>query len=212
MQDSNLKDTYFQRKMSIRAGDKLIDLSTPVVMGILNATPDSFYASSRMSSEKEVLLKTEKMLKDGAGILDVGGYSSRPGAENISESLEISRIEPVIKAISKEFPEAVISIDTFRSKVAQTAIESGARIINDISGFQINHEIIDVANRNKVPYILMHMRGTPQNMIDNTNYENLFGELASYFSERIKALKELGLNDIILDPGFGFAKTVDQSH
>lgn len=189
-----------------------MDLSTPIVMGIINVTPDSFYASSRINSEKEVLLKTEKMLNDGAKILDIGGYSSRPGAENITEEDEIRRIEPMISAISKEFPNATISIDTFRAKVAKVAIESGAKIINDISGFQINDEIIEIAKNYHVPYILMHMKGTPQNMMTNTDYTNLFGEVFSYFSKRIETLKNLGINDIILDPGFGFAKTSEQSH
>ncbi len=212
MQDSNVKDTYFQRKFNIRIGDKLLDLSTPIVMGIINSTPDSFYASSRSASEKQTIEQAEKMLIDGAAIIDIGGYSSRPGAKDITESEEIARIQPLISLLSNRFPDIVISIDTFRANVAQAAIDSGAKIINDISGLREDKQMLDVIKKNKSPYILMHMRGTPQNMQSLTEYDNLFGEMASYFSEKIKILKENGITDIIIDPGFGFSKNVEQNH
>ena len=211
MQYSNVKDTYFKGKMTLRTRDKLIDLSTPIVMGILNVTPDSFYSSSRLNTENEVLKQAEKMLNDGATILDIGGYSSRPGAEDISVSDEISRIAPIFDLISKTFPEAILSIDTFRSEVAEEALRNGGHMINDISGIQ-DEKIMDVAVEYNAAYVLMHMRGTPQTMMDNTSYDNLFNEMINYFSDRIDTLRTKGVKDIVIDPGFGFAKTIDQNH
>lgn len=210
--NSKVEDTYFQRKHSIRTGDKLLDLSTPVVMGILNTTPDSFYGSSRVSTEKEVLERAEKMLDQGAAILDMGGYSSRPGAIDISIQEEFDRVVPLIGQVKKHFPESIISIDTFRAQIADAAIGEGASIINDISGFSIDPKIADIAGKNGVPYVLMHMRGTPQTMTKLTNYDNIFVDIYSYFSEKITQLKMKGVKDIILDPGFGFSKTMEQNH
>ena len=212
MQNSDVEDTIFPSNYSILAGDKLMDLSTPVVMGIVNVTPDSFYSGSRSESVNEILTRVNVMLNSGAGILDIGGYSSRPGATDISVQNEIDRIQPAIEAISKEFPDATISIDTFRSEVAEVAIQSGAHIINDISGFGIDPKIADVAGKYKVPYVLMHIIGTPQNMQKNVHYDNLFMEMSKYFSEKIKILESKGVHDIILDPGFGFSKTLDQNY
>ena len=212
MQNSNVEGTNIPAISSIRVGDKLIDLSTPLVMGIVNITPDSFYDASRLTNEGAILSKVKEMLIHGASIIDVGGYSSRPGAENIDLSTELSRITPAIKSIRSEFPDAIISIDTFRSEVARAGIEAGADIINDISGFSIDHQIVNVAAEYKVPYILMHMRGTPQNMQQQTTYGNIFKEMMLYFSEKIQILKAAGINDIIIDPGFGFSKTIAQSH
>ncbi|NRA10370.1 MAG: dihydropteroate synthase [Crocinitomicaceae bacterium] len=212
MQNSDVEGTIFPANFSIVAGDKLIDLSTPLVMGIVNVTPDSFYSGSRSESVNEILTRVNDMLNSGASILDIGGYSSRPDATDISVKEEISRIQPAIAAISKEFPDAILSIDTFKSEVAKIAIEEGAQIINDISGFGIDPKIADVAGQYQVPYILMHMRGTPQNMQKNVEYDNLFSDISNYFSEKIKILESKGVKDIILDPGFGFSKTIDQNY
>lgn len=212
MQNSDVEGTNFPTNYSIVAGDKLIDLSTPVVMGIVNVTPDSFYKGSRSESINEILTQVNDMLNSGATILDIGGYSSRPGATDISVQTEIDRIQPAIEAISKEFPNATLSIDTFRSEVAEVALQSGAHMINDISGFEIDPKIADIAGEYGVPYILMHMKGTPQNMQQNTQYRNLFMDISKYFSEKIKILESKGVHDIILDPGFGFSKTLEQNY
>jgi len=198
--------------MTVNIKGKLLDLSTPKIMGILNITPDSFYAESRISSTDEVLEKAKTMFNDGAQIVDIGGYSSRPGAKNISIEEEISRVLPAIKVISKEIPELIISIDTFRSEVAEIALQNGASIINDISGFNIDPKIIEIAAKYNAPYILMHMRGTPQNMMNNTEYENIFNDLMYYFTEKIAILQKTGVKDIILDLGFGFSKTLEQNY
>jgi dihydropteroate synthase len=189
----------------------LLSLETPKVMGILNVTPDSFFSGSRMENEKKLLDTSGMMLADGATFLDVGGYSSRPGAGNISLQDEIQRIVPAISAIHREFPRAIISVDTFRSEVAERAINEGASLINDISGGGHDPEMLKVASRLKVPYILMHMRGTPQTMSKQTDYQNLVKEILMYFSGKIKMLQESGVGDIIIDPGFGFAKNVEQN-
>ena len=212
MQISNVENTKNPSNYSIRVRDKLVDLSTPIVMGIVNVTPDSFYAKSRSESIKGVLKIVEKMQHEGVNIVDIGGYSSRPNAQNIDISEEIDRVSPIIKAVRKEFGELNISLDTFRSEVARIGIENGADIINDISGFEIDPQIIDVVAHYKVPYVLMHMIGTPQNMTENTNYKNLFNDLILYFSTKIDFLKKKGINDIILDPGFGFSKTIEQNY
>jgi len=212
MQISNVENTKKQENYSIRVNDKLIDLSTPLVMGIVNVTPDSFYAESRMESTKSVLKKIEQMEKEGALIVDIGGYSSRPGAKNISIEEEVSRISPIIQAVKKEFPKIIISLDTFRSEVARIGIEGGADIINDISGFEIDPLIVDVVAKYKVPYILMHMKGNPKTMQNNTGYGNLFSEMMLYFSSKIDLLKNKGVHDIIIDPGFGFSKTIEQNY
>ncbi len=212
MQISNVENTKKQENYSIRVNDKLIDLSTPLVMGIVNVTPDSFYAGSRMESMISVLRKIEQMQNEGALIVDIGGYSSRPGAENISIEEEVSRISPVIQAAKKEFPEIIISLDTFRSEVARIGIEAGTDIINDISGFEIDPLIIDVVAKHKTPYILMHMKGNPKTMQSNTEYDNLFSEMMQYFSSKIDFLKKKGVHDIIIDPGFGFSKTIEQNY
>ncbi|WP_051568622.1 dihydropteroate synthase [Crocinitomix catalasitica] len=180
-------------------------------MGILNINDDSFYAGSRLANSESAIASAEKMINDGATIIDVGGYSSRPGADNIPIETEIERISPVIRDINKRFPDVLISIDTFRSEVAKEAIKNGAHIINDISGGGIDSKIYTVAAENNCPYILMHMRGTPQNMVDQSNYKNLFKEVFLELSEKIANAKAAGINDIIIDPGFGFSKTIDQN-
>ncbi|MCQ6960082.1 dihydropteroate synthase [Mucilaginibacter aquariorum] len=206
------KDTFFQKKATVNAGGKLIDLSSPKVMGIINITPDSFYAESRKNGIADVLQQAEKMLADGATFLDIGAYSSRPGATDISVQEETDRLLPVVEAIASAFPGAVISIDTFRAKVAEVAIHAGAHIINDISGGQLDEDMFATVARLQVPYILMHMKGNPQTMQQLANYEDVFAEVHDYFVKKIYRLRQLGVHDIILDPGFGFAKKPEHSY
>lgn len=206
------KDTFFQKKTTLNAGGKLIDLSLPKVMGIINITPDSFYAESRKPDINNALLQADKMLTDGADFLDIGAYSTRPGADDISAQEETDRLLPVIEAIGKNHPEAVLSIDTFRSSVAETAIKSGAHIINDISGGQLDEAMFGTVARLQVPYIMMHTKGTPQNMVQQAQYTNVFNEVFDYFVDRYHQLKTLGVHDVILDPGFGFAKTREHNY
>lgn len=212
MQNSSVEDTYFGSNGSIRFGDKLLDLSTPIVMGIVNATPDSFYEGSRAETIDAAISRAKEMVAAGAQIVDIGGYSSRPNAEDITVTEELNRVWPIISELRRDLPEVIISIDTFRSEVAEKAILAGASMINDISGFEIDPKIVDVAANYQVPYVLMHMRGTPQTMQTMTDYDNLFRDMALYFSRKIEQLKKAGLKDIILDPGFGFAKTIDQNY
>ncbi|MDB5288068.1 MAG: dihydropteroate synthase [Mucilaginibacter sp.] len=206
------KDTFFQKKATLNAGGKLIDLTTPKVMGIINITPDSFYAESRKVNIDAVLKQAEKMLADGAAFLDIGAYSSRPGAVDISIQEETDRLLPAVEAITNSFPDAVLSADTFRAGVAEAAIKAGAHIINDISGGELDTDMFATAARLKVPYVLMHMRGRPQNMAQLTDYEDVFAEVFDYFVKKIHQLKQLGVHDIILDPGFGFAKKASDSY
>ena len=197
--------------MTLNCNGKLIDLTSPKVMGILNVTPNSFYDGGKHTEEKVILKQVEKMLLEGATFIDVGGYSSKPNAEEVSEEQELQRILPVVQNISKEFPNTVISIDTFRSKVAQAAVENGAAIINDISAGNLDVKMMETVAQLQVPYIMMHMKGTPQTMQSLTQYENIIKEMLFYFSEKIALARSFGINDLILDPGFGFAKTVDQN-
>ncbi len=197
---------------SINCNGKLIGLRTPKIMGILNLTPDSFYDGGRYNSEKEILLQTEKMINEGSTFIDIGGYSSRPGAKHISEKEELSRIVPVIEILIKHFPNILISIDTFRSEVAKQSIDSGACMINDISAGSLDKSMFETVARLQVPYIIMHMKGTPQNMQKNANYDNLIKDIIYFFSKKVNELRELGLNDIVLDVGFGFSKTLDQNY
>jgi dihydropteroate synthase len=197
--------------MTLNCNGKLIDLTSPKVMGILNVTPNSFYDGGKHTEEKVILKQVEKMLLEGATFIDVGGYSSKPNAEEVSEEQELQRILPVVQNISKEFPNTVISIDTFRSKVAQAAVENGAAIINDISAGNLDVKMMETVAQLQVPYIMMHMKGTPQTMQSLTQYENIVKEMLFYFSEKIALARSFGINDLILDPGFGFAKTVDQN-
>jgi len=190
----------------------LIDLSTPKVMGILNITPDSFYAGSRVESVNDALQKAAKMLAEGADILDIGAYSSRPGAVDISEQEETDRLLPVVEAIAKNHPDAILSVDTFRAKVTEAGIKAGGHIINDISGGQLDSDMFAIVAKLQVPYILMHMKGTPQNMTQMAQYEDILPELIDYFAVRINQLIQLDVKDVILDPGFGFAKSQQHSY
>lgn len=206
------KDTFFQKKVTLNAGGKLIDLSSPKVMGIINITPDSFYAGSRKTDVADVLAQAEKMLQEGATFLDLGAYSSRPGATHISAEEETARLIPAVAAIAKKFPEAIVSADTFRAGVAEAAVGAGAHIINDISGGTLDADMFATVARLHVPYILMHMKGTPQNMNQHTDYEDVFAEVFDHLVKKIYELRQLGVHDIIVDPGFGFAKKAEHSY
>lgn len=191
---------------------ELVDLSTPKVMGILNVTPNSFFDGGKYTNEKELLDRAEKILSEGADFIDLGAYSSKPSAEFVSEEEEILRIVPVVKLVLKYFPNCILSIDTFRAEVARVCIENGAAIINDISAGKLDDNMLETIAKYNVPYIMMHMRGTPQSMQTLTQYEDIIKEMLFYFSERIAAARAFGINDLIIDPGFGFAKTLDQNY
>lgn len=206
------KDTFFQTKTTLNVGGKILDFSNPQVMGILNITPDSFFSGSRFSDEEEILRRVNNLLKSGASIIDVGAYSSRPGAEDVSEEEELKRLIPVVKLLKNNFQDIILSIDTFRSKVAEEAVGAGAHIINDISGGELDRNMFKTVGELSVPYILMHMRGNPKTMSSLTDYKDLIADIIFYFSEKINELKVLGVKDIILDPGFGFAKTIEQNY
>lgn len=197
--------------MTLNCKGTLLDLATPKVMGILNCTPDSFYDGGKYNDDASILKQVEKMLTDGATFIDVGAYSSKPGADFVSETEELNRLLPVIELILKQFPETLLSIDTFRSTVAKKAIDLGAAMINDISAGGVDDKMMETVSKLGVPYCMMHMRGTPQTMQTLTQYDNLIKEVLFYFSEKISLAKSWGINDIVIDPGFGFAKTVDQN-
>jgi len=184
----------------------------PCVMGVLNLTNDSFYSGSRISNEKELLCKAEQMLADGASILDIGAVSSRPGANLSNETNELKKIIPAIKSLRKTFPDVIISVDTYRAKVAKNAINEGADIINDISGGSFEQNFFETIAELKVPYVLMHIQGKPQNMQDNPIYDNIIHNINFYFAQKIKKLNEHGVYDIIIDPGFGFGKTLEHNY
>ena len=198
--------------MLINCKGELIDLSIPKVMGILNVTPNSFFDGGKYKNEQEIILQVEKMLAEGADFIDIGAYSSKPSAEFVTEQEETDRIVPVIELILKHFPNALLSIDTFRAEVAKASIESGSAIINDISAGELDDKMFDVIARYNVPYIMMHMRGNPQTMQSLTQYDDIVKEILFYFSEKVQKARSMGINDLILDPGFGFAKTTDQNY
>lgn len=197
---------------SINCKGQLINLSEPKVMGILNITPDSFYDGGKFKSDLDYLIQVEKMLREGATFIDFGAYSSRPGAQHITEDEELQRLIPILTTVLDKFPEALISIDTFRSGVAEEAIAAGASIINDISAGNLDSNMFQTIANLQVPYIIMHMKGNPQNMVNQTNYQDPFKEIYFYFSQKLAALNALGVNDIIVDPGFGFSKTLEQNY
>lgn len=198
--------------MTIQCNGQLVDLSSPKVMGILNITPDSFFDGGKYKNEKTILLQVEKMLKDGATFIDIGAYSSRPGADFVSLNEELSRILPIIELTLKHFPDCKLSIDTFRSDVAKQCINRGAAIINDISAGKLDESMLATVGKLGVPYVMMHMRGNPQNMQNQTHYDDLIKEINIYFSERIAEAKSHQIKDIIIDPGFGFSKTLEQNY
>ena len=197
---------------TINCKGTLIDLSTPKVMGIVNVTPDSFFDGGKLINSDEIVLQVEKMLHDGATFIDLGGYSSKPGADFVSESEELNRVVPIVKLLVEKFPNILLSIDTFRSEVAKQCIENGAVIINDISAGLLDENMLEKVAKLQVPYIMMHMKGNPQTMQSLANYDDLLKEMNFYFSERIAKARSFGLNDIIIDPGFGFAKTIEHNY
>ncbi|MEN8799763.1 MAG: dihydropteroate synthase [Flavobacteriaceae bacterium] len=197
--------------MTINCLGQLIDLKRPKIMGILNITPDSFYDGGKFKGEAAILQQTGRMLQDGATFIDLGAYSSRPGAEEVTEEEELRRLEPVVEILIKEFPGIFLSIDTFRSRIASSCLQAGAALINDISGGDLDREMMSTVASFKAPYIAMHMRGTPQTMAKETDYQDLLTEIQYQFSLKITKARELKLNDLILDPGFGFAKTRSQN-
>ena len=198
--------------MTINLNGNLMDLSTPKIMGILNVTPDSFYDGGMFDSNKKILDHVEKMLTDGADIIDVGGYSSRPGAKEVKLKDEIKRVVPAIELIKKEFNETTISVDTFRSEVALQAVNSGASIINDISGGDLDPNMFNCVAELNVPYIIMHMQGNPKNMQNNPLYENVLVEIIENLSKKVFEATEAGVIDVIIDPGFGFGKTIEHNY
>lgn len=198
--------------MTINCKGELVDLTRPKVMGILNLTPDSFFDGGKYKDETSILQQVEYMLDHGATFIDMGAYSSRPGAEHVPEDEELQRMLPVIDLILTKFPDTLISVDTFRSKVAAESIEHGAALINDISAGNLDTAMFDTVADYQVPYIMMHMKGTPQSMQKQATYSDLIKDLRSYFSEKIREMTSKKINDIIIDPGFGFAKTTEQNY
>lgn len=197
--------------MTINCLGKLIDLASPKVMGILNITPNSFFDGGKYTDEKSILLQVEKMLTEGATFIDIGAYSSKPNAEFVTEEEEINRLIPIINLVLKNFSEILISVDTFRANVAKASIENGACIINDISTGSLDKDMLQMVAKLQVPYIMMHMKGNPQTMQSLAQYENITKEMLFYFSEKVALARSFGINDLIIDPGFGFAKTLEQN-
>lgn len=192
----------------INCKDKILDLASPVVMGILNVTQDSFFDGGKYISGEEIIWQAKKMIDEGVTIIDIGAYSTRPGASDISEKQELEKLIPAIEEVRKTFPEIIISADTFRANVAKEAAEAGADIINDISGGTFDERMYSIVANMNIPYILMHIQGTPENMQNNPTYQDVTNEIFSFFSTKIKDLKKRGINNIILDPGLGFGKTI----
>lgn len=207
-----MKDTIFNSEITLNCQGNLHEFQNLIIMGIINTTPDSFFEKSRQRNTDSILLQAELFISEGVDIIDVGGYSSRPGANHVSKEEEINRILPAIQSIRSKHSDVLISIDTFRTEVAEIALQNGANIINDISGGQNNLSIYKVAANYSAPYIMMHMRGTPQNMQSDTSYTHLIKDLICYFSKQVNLAKEQGLKDIIIDPGLGFSKTLDQNY
>ena len=192
---------------------RLLPLDQPVVMGILNITPDSFYAGSRKQTEAEIAARAEAILQEGGTIIDIGGYSSRPGAAEVSEEEEMARLETALRVLNLEFPDAVLSVDTFRSAIARRCVEEfGVAIVNDISGGELDKDMFRTIADLRVPYVMMHMRGTPQTMQQHTQYEHLTADILQWFAAKLETLYQMGANDVIIDPGFGFSKTLEQNY
>lgn len=204
---------FLKRKNIINVGSDVIDFTLPVVMGILNITPDSFYDGGKLQDEKALLERVEKMISEGVTMVDVGAVSTRPGAEMVSTKVELARLLPALKAIRREFPQIPVSVDTFRSWVAVRVIdEIGPIVINDISGGALDSKMFETAGKLKVPYVLSHIQGTPQTMQENPHYNDIIKDISGYFSEKIKQLTKMGVEDIIIDPGFGFGKNIDHNY
>lgn len=197
----------------LNVNGQLLDLSVPHVMGILNVTPDSFYAGSRMQTEAEIAARARQILDEGASIIDIGAYSSRPNAAHISAEEEMSRLRTALEILNRNHPEAILSVDTFRADIAERCVqEYGVAIINDISAGEMDGRMFETVARLGVPYIMMHMQGTPQDMQKQPHYDNLLKEVFIYFARKVQQLRDLGAKDLILDPGFGFGKTLDDNY
>ncbi len=208
----DFKDTFFSDKQSLNCRGRLLHFDPALIMGILNITPDSFYAGSRVTEPGIIVERAGEMLEEGADMLDIGAYSSRPGAEDISEKEELGRLEKALPAIRRSYPDALLSVDTFRSGVARKAVEDfGADMVNDISGGDLDRDMFPTIASLKVPYIIMHMKGSPSNMQEHAVYTDVVKEIIQDFSGKIGLLNRMSVNDIIIDPGFGFAKTVEQN-
>lgn len=207
----SFKNTFLPVQTTIQSGGRLLNLEKPVVMGILNATPDSFYNKGRNSSTEDILRMAEKMLNDGATILDIGGASTRPGAELIAAAEEISRVVPAIEAIMRHFPEAWLSVDTYNAATAEAAVVAGASIINDVSSGALDDTMLETVARLKVPYIAMHMRGVPKTMQQDPQYHHVVNEVQEYLCKVCEHCATLGITDVIIDPGFGFGKTLEHN-
>ena len=198
--------------MNINCNGKLIDLSTPKVMGILNVTPNSFYDGGKHKEINSIIHQVDKMLSEGADFIDIGAYSSKPSAEFVSEEEEIKRLVPIVKSLVETFPNIVLSVDTFRAQVAKASVENGVAMVNDIAAGLLDDKMLETVAELKVPYIMMHMRGNPQTMQSLTDYKDIVKEMIFYFSERIQKARSFGISDIVIDPGFGFAKTLEQNY
>lgn len=204
---------FLRPSQTINCRGQLIDISTPAVMGIINITPDSFFSGSRFNSEAAILERVGQIVDEGGSMVDVGAYSSRPGAENVSADIELARLLPALKVIRDRYPNLIVSVDTFRAEVAERVVTEGfADIINDISGGEMDGAMFDTVARLKVPYILMHMQGTPDTMQLNPTYRDVVADVSLWLSERVDKLRSMGVNDIIIDPGFGFGKTVEHNY
>lgn len=206
------KDNFFYTNYSMNCGGRLISFDKALVMGIINLTPDSFYDKSRLVSEREALKQAEKMLAEGAKILDLGAVSTRPGSVEVSEEEELKRLLPALKSIRKTYPDSIISVDTWRASVAKAAVDNGAHIINDISGGTMDEKMFETIAHLKVPYILMHIQGTPQTMQQNPNYKDVVNEVIDFLTKRVQVLRLMGVADIMVDPGFGFGKTLEHNY
>ncbi len=207
------KDTFFSRKLNINCKGDLIDLSEPKIMGILNITQDSFYDGSKYSSSEEIIAQVTKMNNEGTDIIDIGAYSSRPGAVDISTREEIKRLTSILDIIRNKFPNLILSVDTFRSEVAKEVVNNfNVDIINDISAGELDSKMFELIAELDIPYVMMHMSGSPKNMQDNPQYDNVVKSVMTYFEEKVNKLKVLGVNDVIIDPGFGFGKTIEHNY
>ena len=198
--------------MNINCNGKLIDLSTPKVMGILNVTPNSFYDGGKHKEINSIIHQVDKMLSEGADFIDIGAYSSKQSAEFVSEEEEIKRLVPIVKSLVATFPNIILSVDTFRAQVAKVSVENGVAMVNDIAAGLLDDKMLETVAELKVPYIMMHMRGNPQTMQSLTQYDDIVKEMIFYFSERIQKARSFGISDIVIDPGFGFAKTLEQNY
>lgn len=209
----NSKDTFFSRKLTLNIRGELFTIDEPKVMGVLNITPDSFYDGGKYKNEKKIIFQVEHFISEGASFIDIGAYSSRPGATHISEEDELKRLIPVITVLQKQFPDSIFSVDTFRSGIARIMVKDfGVDMINDVSAGNMDPKMFDTMAELNVPYIIMHMQGTPQNMQNNPVYDNVTKDIITFFAEKIQALKLLGIIDVIIDPGFGFGKTIDHNY